>query len=121
MITASSGKQVKEPSAPVKKFHILKPSFLKAEPLPNPDQKPRCIFITLDSCGDKHQDVRRIRRIHGILISRPGRDKFAFRVKENGSLYEINFPNLTTGLTDPLINKLEGLMGAKNISITQTP
>jgi hypothetical protein len=87
--------------------------------LPHPDQKPRCIYITLDSCGDKYKDVRRLRLIHDILISRPGRDQFAFRVNENGCRYEINFPNVTTGLTEPLIQKLEGMMGANNIQITQ--
>jgi DNA polymerase-3 subunit alpha len=102
---------------PATAYHILKPSFPEPEPLPHPDQKPRCILITLDSCGDKHQDVNRLRRIHDILVSRPGRDQFAFRVKENGWLYEIDFPNLTTGLTEPLIRKLEGLMGANNINI----
>jgi len=119
--SSSPKTQATERSAPQKNYHVFKPSFLKAEPLPNPDQKPRCISITLNSCGDKHRDVRRLRRIHDILISRPGRDQFAFRVNENGYWYEINFPNLTTGLTEPLINKLEGLMGTKNISITQAP
>ena len=100
-------------------FHLFKPSLAKPEPLPHPDQKPRCIYITLNSCGDKYKDVRRLRLIHDILISRPGRDQFAFRVNENGCKYEINFPNVTTGLTEPLIQKLEGMMGTNNIHITQ--
>ncbi|MEA3327961.1 MAG: DNA polymerase III subunit alpha [Chloroflexota bacterium] len=111
--------QLLERSAPSNNYHMLKASLLKAEPLPNPDQNPRCIFITINSCGDKNKDVRRLRRIHNILISRPGRDQFAFRVHEKGIWYEINFPNLTTGLTEPLIQKLEGLMGVKNIRIAQ--
>jgi len=104
-----------------KPYHVLKTSLPKPEPLPRVDQKPRCIFVTLDSCGDKQQDVRRLRRIYGILVSRPGRDKFAFRVRENGYWCEINFPNVTTGLTDTLIHKLRGLMGDNNIDISQTP
>jgi hypothetical protein len=91
----------------------------RPEPLPQPDQKPRLICITLVSCGDKSQDVRRLRRLHDILVSRPGRDRFAFRVKENGFWYEIDFPNVTTGLTDTLIKKLEGLLGSNNIDIAQ--
>jgi DNA polymerase-3 subunit alpha len=101
-------------------FRMFTPPLSKPEPLPHPDQTPRCIFITLNSCGDKCKDVRRLRRIHDILVSRPGRDQFAFRVHENGWWYEINFPNVTTGLTEPLIQKLEGLMGANNIQISQT-
>jgi DNA polymerase-3 subunit alpha len=109
--------QVQERPEP-REYYVLK-APPKAEPLPRPDQQPRCIYITLDSCGDKNQDVLRLRRIHDILISRPGKDKFAFRVCENGWAYEIDFPNMTTGLTEPLINKLEGMMGAHNIKIIQ--
>ncbi|MBW6466275.1 MAG: DNA polymerase III subunit alpha [Brevefilum sp.] len=116
----TSSAQVREQPPPVG-FHVLKSPLPKPEPLPQPDQKPRCIYITLDSCGDKLQDVRRLRRIHGILISRPGRDLFAFRVRENGISYEISFPNVTTGLTDTLIHKLRGLMGDNNIDIAQLP
>jgi len=99
-------------------YHILKATLPNPEPLPRPDQKPRCIFIDLSTCGDKHQDVRRLRLVHDTLISRPGRDQFAFRVHENGYVYEINFPNVTTGLTETLIRKLEGMMGVNNISIS---
>ncbi len=100
-------------------FHLFRPPIAKPEPLPHPDQRQRCIYITLDTCGDKHKDVRRLRLLHDILISRPGRDQFAFRVNENGWWYEIDFPNVSTGLTEPLIQKLEGMMGANNIQITQ--
>ncbi len=109
--------QVQErPEAPAR-YVVFKPTLTRSEPLPQPDQKPRCITITLDSCGNKEQDVHRIRRLHDILISRPGRDKFAFRVRENGFLFEIDFPNVTTGLTEPLVSQLEGMMGSNNILI----
>ncbi len=109
--------QVQErPEAPAR-YVVFKPTLTRSEPLPQPDQKPRCITITLDSCGNKEQDVHRIRRLHDILISRPGRDKFAFRVRENGFLFEIDFPNVTTGLTEPLVSQLEGMMGSSNILI----
>ncbi len=107
----------REPDPPNRAFHVLNVTVPKPEPLPNPDQQPRCIYITIDTCGDKNQDVRRLRRIHDILVSRPGRDRFAFRVRENGVYYEISFPNVTTGLTDTLVHKLEGLMGQNNIDI----
>ena len=111
--------QVNEPSHLVQAYHVLRAAQPKPEPLPNPDQTPRVIFITLNSCGDKHKDVHRLRLIHDILVSRPGRDQFAFRVRENGCWFEIKFPNVTTGLTEPLINKLETLLGANNIQISQ--
>jgi hypothetical protein len=98
---------------------MLRSSLAKADPLPNLDQKPRRISITIDSCGDKHKDVRRLRRLHDILVSRPGHDRFAFLVREKNVIFEIDFPNATTGLTEPLIHKLEGLMGGNNIDIVQ--
>ena len=112
------GSIIAENLPPTQRYHILKASLPKADPLPSPDLKPRCIYLTIDSCGDKHHDVHRLRRIHDILISRPGRDHFAFRVWENGCLFEIDFPNVTTGLTEPLIQKLEGLLGSNNINIS---
>lgn len=111
--------QVREAAPPPNTYHILRSSLPKAEPLPNLDQKPRRISITIDSCGDKHKDVRRLRRLHDILVSRPGHDRFAFLVREKNVLFEIDFPNATTGLTEPLIHKLEGLMGGNNIDIAQ--
>ena len=98
-------------------FHVLSHPLPKPDPLPNLDQQPRCIYITLDTCGDKSHDVRRLLRIHDILVSRPGHDQFTFRVCENGYWYEIDFPNSTTGLTDILIHKLQALMGDQNIEI----
>ncbi|QRN82973.1 DNA polymerase III subunit alpha [Chloroflexota bacterium] len=98
-------------------YYMVRPPLQKPEALPKPNQQPRCITITIHSCGDKCQDVNRLRRIHDILISRPGRDTFAFRVREKGYLFEINFPNVTTGLTEPLISLLEGMMGPNNIDI----
>ncbi len=109
--------QVQEASP--KPFHIFTPTLPKAEPLPRPDQNPRRIYITLDTSGNKIQDVLRLKRLHDILVSRPGRDQFVFRVREHGFWYEIDFPNVTTGLTEILIQKLENLMGSNNIEITQ--
>jgi DNA polymerase-3 subunit alpha len=99
-------------------YYIISSNVPKAEPLPRQDREPRLIYITLEPCGNKNQDVRKLRRIHDILISRPGRDKFAFRVRENGYWYEIDFPNVTTGLTETLIQKLRGMLGSNNIDIS---
>jgi hypothetical protein len=98
-------------------YYMIHPPLQKLEALPKPNQKPRRITITIQSCGDKKMDVNRLRRIHDILISRPGRDTFAFQLCENGYLFEINFPNLTTGLTESLVHQLEGMLGANNIDI----
>jgi hypothetical protein len=102
---------------PTARYHMLRASLQKPDPIPSADQKPRCITITIKSCGNKDQDIRRIKRLHDILISRPGRDRFVFHVCENGWQYQIDFPNVTTGLTDPLVSQLMSLMGSQNINI----
>ena len=79
---------------------------------------PRKLVITLMPCGDKDRDVRRLRRIHGVLVSRPGKDCFAFRVFENDRYYMLDFPSDSTRLTDLLINKLISMMGDNNIDIS---
>ncbi len=114
---AAVNEQVQEPPESPARYVMYRPTLTQPDPLPQPDQKPRCITITLTSTGNKNQDVLRLKRLHDILVSRPGRDKFAFRVRENGFLFEINFPNFTTGLTEPLVNKLENLLGDSNIEI----
>ncbi|MBG0770495.1 MAG: hypothetical protein H0S82_02245, partial [Anaerolineaceae bacterium] len=73
--------------------------------------------INILSCGNKSQDVNRIRRVHDVLISRPGQDTFTFHIREKDRIFEIDFPNVTTGLTEPLIRILEGMMGPNNIDI----
>ncbi len=115
--SSASSVETQVMEAPHQGFHVLTATLPKPDPLPHQDQNPRCVYITIDSCGDKRQDVLRLRRIHDILVSRPGQDQFAFRVRENGLWYEIDFPNATTGLTEPLVNKLKGLMGPNNIQI----
>ena len=105
---------VQERTAP---YYMVRPPLQNPESLPKPNQQPRCITITILSCGEKNQDVNRIRRLHDILISRPGQDTFIFHIREKDRIFEIEFPNVTTGLTEPLIRLLEGMMGPNNIDI----
>lgn len=75
------------------------------------------ITVVLRSTGDKTRDVLRLRRIHGILVSFPGEDRFAFRVFERGQGYLIEFPNETTGLCPDLITRLHSLVGSENVRV----
>ena len=75
------------------------------------------ITVILRSTGDKTRDVLRLRRIHGIITSYPGNDRFAFHVFERGRGYLLEFPNLTIGVCQELLGRLTSLIGADNIRV----
>jgi DNA polymerase-3 subunit alpha len=81
------------------------------------DDRPHLVTVTLNPTGDRERDVRRMRRIHGALVSCPGNDRFAFQLFENGRFYLLEFPNSTTGLSNDLISRLIHLAGEGNVRV----
>ena len=81
------------------------------------EEPPRMITITLRPSGDRERDVRRLRIMHGMLVSCPGEDHFAFQVLEKGRLYQLEFPNNTTGISPDLVSKLLKMVGNENLHI----
>lgn len=75
------------------------------------------VKVILRSTGDKRRDVLRLRRVHGMLRSVPGRDKFAFLVFEGGSRYLMEFPNETTGISTDLLRALTGMVGEGSVLV----
>jgi hypothetical protein len=80
----------------------------------NRDHPPQQITVLLRSTGDKERDKRRIKTLHGLLISFHGRDKFSFHIFENGQGHLIDFPNDTTRICPELIERLKRLMGEES-------
>ncbi|MBP1701179.1 MAG: dnaE, partial [Chloroflexi bacterium] len=79
----------------------------------------RMITVIIRATGDKSRDQLRIRRIHGIITSYPGNDRFAFHIFERGRGYLLEFPNFTTGVCQEMINRLSGLAGFENLRVDQ--
>jgi DNA polymerase III subunit alpha len=79
------------------------------------EEPPKMITVTIESTGNKERDTRRLRHIHGILHSCPGKDRFSFLVQENGQSYMIQFPNDTTGFNLDIHNRLVEMVGAHNV------
>ena len=77
----------------------------------------RMLTVVLRSSTDKTRDVLRLRRIHGIIMTYPGDDRFAIQVYEKGRGYLLEFPNSTTGITQELLDRLHGLVGVENIRV----
>ncbi len=77
----------------------------------------RMLTIILRSSSDKPRDVRRLKRIHGMLLSYPGHDKFSLMVFEGGRRFLLEFPNETTGICSELIRKLIEMVGEGNVTV----
>jgi DNA polymerase III subunit alpha len=81
------------------------------------DTQPRMVTVILRSAGDKVRDVRRLRHVHGLLLSCPGNDHFSLMLFEFGHYFLIEFPNNTTGITPELIRKLVSAVGEDNVRV----
>jgi DNA polymerase-3 subunit alpha len=82
--------------------------------------RPETLFmvkVVLRANGDKEREVRRLRRVVGMLRSSPGKDRFALLVYEKGHSFQVEFPNDTTGITADLIARLNELVGPENVQV----
>jgi DNA polymerase-3 subunit alpha len=75
------------------------------------------VTVVLRSTGDKTRDVLRLRRIHGIITSFPGNDRFAFHLFERGRGYLLEFPNFTAGICPEMLERVTNLIGADNVKV----
>lgn len=108
---ASTGYASKLPSGMQPPAFILPPT----EKYHFDSDHPHMLILTLRNSGDKKKDVLMMRCIHGILVSSPGRDRFAFQVLEGDRFYRLEFPNETTGLNQMIVDKIEAMLGKENI------
>jgi len=119
VLTASIREQLLSPSEPMT---VMETPYLisHAERLQAATEKgeqPRMLTVVLQQSGQRERDMRRMRHDHGLLVSYPDRDHFAFMIFEFGSFYLVEFPNYTTHITTDLIHKLIQLVGEENIRI----
>lgn len=95
----------------------LPPYLVSPMPPPSDEGEVYILTVFLRTTGDKTRDVLRLRRIHGILLSYPGKDRFAFHVYEKNRSYLLEFPNFTIGICPELKDRLKILMGGENYRI----
>jgi DNA polymerase-3 subunit alpha len=78
----------------------------------------RCkVTVRIRATGDKQRDSLRMRRVHGLLTSYPGQDRFAFQVFEASRHYHLEFPSSTTGFCSDLQTQLQRLLGEGSVII----
>ena len=99
-----------------------KPAVIKPPEFSNPYRnttktKKQLITVTITASGEKERDVRRMRRVHGLLNSFPGEDRYCFLIFEQGRKHLLDFPNDTTAANTELINKLVELVGPENVQV----
>jgi hypothetical protein len=75
------------------------------------------VTVVLHASGEKERDIRRLKRVHGLLRSNPGTDHFCLMIFENGFRHFLDFPNDTTGINPDMIERLVELVGAENVQV----
>jgi len=80
-------------------------------------RKPQMLTVILRGTNDKTRDILRMRRIHGIIASYPGDDRFSIQINEKKQEHLVDFPNLSVGICTELIETLSALVGTENIQI----
>ncbi len=97
--------------------YFIPPGSVGAGLAPEDEQQSRIVKIILRGSEDKERDSRRFKRIHGMLSSTPGKDRFAFLMFERGHYYLIEFPNESTLITPELLRRLADLAGEENVQV----
>ncbi|MGD8553879.1 MAG: DNA polymerase III subunit alpha [Anaerolineales bacterium] len=100
-------------------------ALLGSEAMPDPPRVEgaggdvQLLTIALRSTGDKQRDSLRMRRVHGLLSSYPGNDRFAIDVYEASRHYRLEFPSSTTGYCPELHSQLQHLLGDASVQVEQ--
>ncbi|MBZ0281473.1 MAG: DNA polymerase III subunit alpha [Anaerolineae bacterium] len=81
----------------------------------------RWLMIYLKRSEDTDKDRRRLARLHGILVSYPGKDRFTIVIEDRKQAYKMEFPNHTTSDCEELRRDLESIVGIDNIEFYDRP
>ncbi len=84
-----------------------------------PKKKPKLLTIIIKREPDNPIEsiIRKMKRVHGLITSYPGRDQFAFLIKEGGKTNLVEFPDTMTNICEELLSKIRKEIGEKNIQI----
>ncbi|MCE1254860.1 MAG: DNA polymerase III subunit alpha [Anaerolineae bacterium] len=80
-------------------------------------EEPRMLQVSIKTTGIKERDVLRLKCVHGLLRSNPGRDHFSFVLVEGMHQYLVEFPNETIRITEDLMRQVSGLVGPENVQV----
>ncbi len=86
---------------------------------PTKERAPQLITVSLRPNGNIERDKRRLKNIHGVLISFPGRDHFSLKIFEGDKGHLIDFPNDTTRICPEMLTRLKTVLGNENWRIEE--
>ncbi len=78
-----------------------------------PQRPPKHITIQFQRSDEPDRDQRRLRRVHQIMTSYPGIDRFSVELRSKDGAYILDFPNDTTDCCDRLYEALRKINGIK--------
>ncbi|MGB2897311.1 MAG: DNA polymerase III subunit alpha [Anaerolineales bacterium] len=81
------------------------------------DKEAKMVTVILETTGDRQRDALRMRRVHGLLTSYPGNDRFEFLLFEASRRYQVDFPSSTTGYCPDLHAQLTSMLGESVIRV----
>jgi len=99
---------------------------LRAEPqaegsVETPSPPPaRTVRVTLTRSREQARDVQTLRKVHGLLVTHPGQDRFIIRLTGGVSKpVELAFPNDTTHYCPELTRQLAAIVGAGAVQVEE--
>jgi DNA polymerase-3 subunit alpha len=95
----------------------LPPYLVSPLPVKGEEGDVRMLTVVLRQTGDRTRDILRLRRIHGLITSNPGKDRFAFHVYERNRFHLLEFPNSPVEIRQELVDRLITLVGAENVKV----
>ncbi len=77
----------------------------------------RHLHITITRTGEQEQDSERLGKVHNLLRSYEGDDRFSLYLVSDGRRVQLDFPNATTSYCPALEETLAGMLGAGAIRV----
>jgi hypothetical protein len=84
-------------------------------------ENDRWLMVYFKRSSDADKDRRRLTRIHGILTSYPGDDRFTIVIEDRNQSFKMEFPKQTTDFCPELQKDLTTIVGEGNIEIYERP
>jgi DNA polymerase-3 subunit alpha len=94
----------------------------KPEPSPRPpevaaDDRTCHVRLTLQRSDDPERDQRRLDRLYGTLISRPGKDSFSVIIEGETQRIEIDFPGKNIHYCAELVEQIAQIVGPSAVEV----
>jgi len=74
--------------------------------------RPRHLHITIPRTGEQEQDIERLGKVHSLLRSYEGDDRFSLYLVNDENRVQLEFPNATTSYCPALEEALVEILGA---------